>query len=103
MDTLNLTELETKFIGSLTSLLFAEPGFTDVEIKEIAERMNIEINIAKGVLGSLTKKGVVLTDRVTHEEWKKVGRKIKPVTVKYELIILHPDFYYLHPRWIQVA
>lgn len=84
---LGLTELETSFIGWLIKALYAEPGFTDVDIKDMAEYMKISVPSAKGVLGSLVKKGIVQTERYD------ANFRVQ------EFISLHGEYYYLHPEW----
>lgn len=96
---LNLTELEKSFVENLIPELYAEPGFTDVEVKEVAEKMGIDVKSAKGVLGSLCKKGILSTQLHDPSELKRVGKRLKLVIVKYEFIILNENYYYLHPEW----
>lgn len=59
---LNLTELETKTLQSLVDGLYAEPGFSDVDVNDIAKELNISTKIIRGSLGSLVKKGIVSLD-----------------------------------------
>ena len=56
---LNLTELETKTLNAFTGCLYAEPGFSDVDVKDLSEVTGISSKIIRGALGSLVKKGVV--------------------------------------------
>ena len=56
---LNLTELETKTLQSLINGLYAEPGFSDVDAKDIATATGISTKVIRGALGSLVKKGIV--------------------------------------------
>lgn len=81
---LGLTELEQKFVETLITELYAEPDFTDVGVKEISKKMNCTVDSAKGVLGSLVKKGIV----DVFENYSG-----------FDLVILNTKFYYLHPVW----
>lgn len=96
---LNLTELETKFINTLIPLLYAEPNFTNTDIKEISKKMEISMESGKGVLGSLVKKGIVNAISFEHSKMVQVGKKIKMVIIDIPLVILNENFYWLHPTW----
>jgi DNA-binding transcriptional regulator LsrR (DeoR family) len=54
-----LTELETKTLSTYVSCLYAEPGFSDVDVKDLSEVTGISTKSIRGALGSLVKKGVV--------------------------------------------
>jgi len=56
---LNLTELETKTLTTYVGCLYAEPGFSDVDVKDLSEVTGISTKSIRGALGSLVKKGVV--------------------------------------------
>jgi predicted transcriptional regulator len=56
---LNLTELESKTLESFVGGLYAEPGFSDVDVNDIASDLGISTKIIRGALGSLVKKGIV--------------------------------------------
>jgi DNA-binding MarR family transcriptional regulator len=56
---LNLTELESKTLESFIGGLYAEPGFSDVDVNDIASDLGISTKIIRGALGSLVKKGIV--------------------------------------------
>jgi predicted DNA-binding transcriptional regulator len=59
---LNLTELESKTLDSFIGGLYAEPGFSDVDVNDIASELGISTKIIRGALGSLVKKGIVTID-----------------------------------------
>lgn len=59
---LNLTELESKILNTFVSCLYAEPGFSDVDVNDLSEELGISTKILRGALGSLVKKGVVTID-----------------------------------------
>jgi len=56
---LNLTELETKTLTTFVGCLYAEPGFSDVDVKDLSEVTGISTKSIRGALGSLVKKGVI--------------------------------------------
>jgi predicted DNA-binding transcriptional regulator len=59
---LNLTELESKTLESFVLSLYAEPGFSDVDVNDISADLGISSKIIRGALGSLVKKGIVTID-----------------------------------------
>ena len=65
---LNLTELETKTLQSLINGLYAEPGFSDVDAKDIATATGISTKVIRGALGSLVKKGIVWIEDIEDYE-----------------------------------
>ncbi len=56
---LKLTELESKTLFTFVSCLYAEPGFSDVDVNDLSSELSISTKVLRGVLGSLVKKGVV--------------------------------------------
>ena len=56
---LNLTELESKTITAFIGGLYAEPGFSDVDVRDLSSELEISTKVLRGVLGSLVKKGIV--------------------------------------------
>jgi DNA-binding MarR family transcriptional regulator len=56
---LNLTELELKTLSTFIDCLYAEPGFSDVDVNDISESTGISTKTIRGALGSLVKKGFV--------------------------------------------
>ena len=56
---LNLTELESKTLTTFVDCLYAEPGFSDVDVNDISECTGISTKTIRGALGSLVKKGFV--------------------------------------------
>ena len=90
MKKITVTNLEMQFLTTLVKSLYAEPHFSDVEMVEIAQIMKITKSTAKGVLGSLVKKGIVYTDdddfagivylhdsawECLHPEWYKAAKE----------------------------
>jgi hypothetical protein len=84
---LNLTELETRFMESFIGELYAEPGFSDVGLEDMAGMLKVNINVIKGVVGSLVKKGIIW---IGEKEW--LGSDC-------DIIYLVRDYQYLHPEW----
>jgi DNA-binding IscR family transcriptional regulator len=56
---LNLTELESKTLTAFIGGLYAEPGFSDVDVNDLSCGLQISTKVLRGVLGSLVKKGIV--------------------------------------------
>jgi hypothetical protein len=59
---LNLTELESKTLTTFIGGLYAEPGFSDVDVNDLSSELGISTKVLRGALGSLVKKGVVFVD-----------------------------------------
>ena len=86
---INTTQLENQILESLISLLYAEAGFSDVDAKDIANDIKVDIKSVRGALGSLVKKGIVVIESTDTYGVKE----------QFEIIYLHSDHYYLHPEW----
>lgn len=86
---LNLTKLETQVLETLIDNLYAEPGFSDVDVKDISAETNISTKSIRGALGSLVKKGIVFLNETDNSFSDK----------QYTLIYLDQNFWYLHPQW----
>lgn len=83
------TDLEKQVIESLVSQLYAEPGFSDVDVHDISRDITtLPTKIIRGVLGSLVKKGVIGID--TNDSG-------------YDIIYLNQSHWYLHPEWKKEA
>jgi predicted transcriptional regulator len=59
---LNLTELESLTLTAFIGGLYAEPGFSDVDVNDLSSELEISTKVLRGVLGSLVKKGIVSVD-----------------------------------------
>ena len=59
---LNLTELESKTLTTFIGGLYAEPGFSDVDVNDLSKELAISTKVLRGALGSLVKKGIVFVD-----------------------------------------
>ena len=75
---LNLTELEGKTLQSFIDHLYAEPGFSDVDVRDISKDLGIDTKVIRGALGSLVKKGIV---------------QIEANDSKYDIIYLYPKYW----------
>lgn len=78
------TKLERDVLSSLINSLYAEPGFSDVDVKDIAELTGLSSKVVRGVLSSLVQKGIITVDG---------GKDFTG------LIYLNKDFYDIHPEW----
>jgi DNA-binding MarR family transcriptional regulator len=86
---LNLTELETKTINTFVGCLYAEPGFSDVDVKDLSEVTGISTKSIRGALGSLVKKGVVT---------------VNPNDSGYDIIDLNVRYWHLvNESWAEEA
>lgn len=83
---LNLTELEEKVLTEFIDRLYAEPGFSDVDARDLSKGTNIDIKTIRGVLGSLVKKGIIY---------------ILDNESGFQIIYLKEAYYYIHPEWAE--
>jgi DNA-binding MarR family transcriptional regulator len=81
---LHLTELEKLSLECLIEGLYAEPGFSDVDARDIATRIGRDIKSVRGALASLVKKDLIMID--------------DPNDSGYRIIYLNTDYYHLHPN-----
>jgi hypothetical protein len=86
---LSLTKLEQTVLENLISNLYAEPGFSDVDAKDISRETGIPTKSIRGVLSSLVKKEII-----SLEETDTYG-----APEQYVIIYLNPSHWYLHPEW----
>ena len=97
---LNLTEKETATLNALIKGLYAEAGFTDVTDLDLVNATGIPAKSMRGVLSSLSKKGIIDVDTSAVEDinWQ---RKIEVMPkVKFNSFInLKEEYYSLHPEW----
>ena len=85
---LNLTDNETNVLASLIGQLYAEPGFSDVIVPEIASDIGMGGKACGGVVASLVKKGIVHVSEA--EYW--MGKVEIPA-----IVYLNASYWYLHP------
>lgn len=83
----NLTPRETEVLIHFIDELYAEPGFSDVSPQDLSEICGIEMKYLRGILGSLTKKGVI--DIVDKED----------LGCEADIVYLSEDYYKYHPEW----
>ena len=81
------TTLEKQVLDSFIEELYAEPGFSDVSPRDLVKPTGIKMSSLRGVLGSLTKKGVI--DIIDKEDLGSSD----------DIIYLNEDYFYLHPEW----
>ena len=81
------TQLETQVIEQFIGELYAEPGFSDVSPQDLEIKTTIPMRQLRGVLGSLTTKGVIFI-----EDKRNIGTDM-------DIVYLNEDFYHLHPEW----
>lgn len=62
----NFTELETIILNACNDKLKLVYGeyFSDLEVTDLAEYTNLGVNVVKGVVGSLKKKGILDTEPI---------------------------------------
>jgi len=88
MKNVEITPKEKQFIDSLIRQLYAEPGFSDVDVKDMSKDTGMSIDSCKGVLGSLVFKKLVFTYNM------ECGRGIN-----HDLIYLAECIYDYHKEW----
>jgi hypothetical protein len=81
----SLTTLEQTVLTAFINALYAEPGFSDVDAKDLSIVTGISTRSIRGVLSSLVQKGYLNID-----EANDAG---------YVIIYLNESKYYLHPEW----
>jgi hypothetical protein len=75
-------------------------GFSDVDCSDLAISTKMSIESIKGVVGSLTKKGLVNTENVTTHGRKIVRKRLVTYVVStYQLVYLTDISYPLHPQY----
>lgn len=86
---IELTELESKTLKTFVDCLYAEPGYSDVDVNDLSECLNISTKIIRGALGSLVKKGVVTIEKNDSN---------------YDIIYLNTSYWYLvNESWAEEA
>jgi hypothetical protein len=85
IEELNLTALEVQVLESFISQLYAEAGYSDVDVSDLESITNISSKVLRGALGSLVKKEIVSVD-------KNSGG------CGYDIIYLREQFWYLHSQ-----
>lgn len=76
---LNLTSLEIQVLEAFIGLLYAEPGYSDVDVSDLAHVTEISSKTLRGALGSLVKKEIVSVEK---EE-------------SYDIIYMREQYWYL--------
>jgi hypothetical protein len=86
MKTVNVTKSEMEFLNTLVSMLYAEPHFSDVDIRDIATKMKVKLPTAKGIMGSLVKKELIYST----DDFGGI-------------IYLSESAWSIHPQWAEYA
>lgn len=87
-DMITFTELEQQVLDALIGGLYAEPGYSDVDARDLSQETGIPTSVIRGVLSSLIKKHVIYV-----ENTNTYGAPV------HQLIYLQKDFWHLHPEW----
>lgn len=86
---IELTALEQQVLEAYISGLYAEPGFSDVDVNDLAAMTKISTKTIRGVLSSLVKKGIV---------------SVNDNGAGYQIIDLHVEHWHLvNENWAQEA
>lgn len=67
---IKVTKLEKQVLESLANGMYAELGYSDMGIEEVAQDTNLSHKVLRGVVGSLEKKGLVSVDNRESEGYK---------------------------------
>ena len=86
VDKENLTVLEKQTLQAIIDGLYAEPGFSDLDVNDLVRPVGKSTRVLRGVLSSLIKKGFIHID-------DSCGNGV------YQLIYLSESKYYLHYQW----
>ena len=70
MKTITVTKLEKQVLEALASGMYAELGYSDMGIVEVAEETGLDRKVLRGVAGSLQKKGLISIDDRESEGYK---------------------------------
>lgn len=68
--TIKVTKLEKQVLEALAAGMYAELGFSDMGIAEVAQATGIDRKIIRGVAGSLEKKGLIYIDDRSSDGYK---------------------------------
>ena len=97
---LNLTEKETATLNALIKGLYAEAGFTDVTDLDLVNATGIPAKSMRGVLSSLSKKGIIDVDTSAVEDINFQRKmEVLPKVTFNSFINLTEEYYSLHPEW----
>ncbi len=89
-----LTDLEKKVLTALADCMYAEWGYSDAGATDLAEATGISMKSIRGVIGSLSKKGLVeVEDRSDNGGYKSNDPSWEPI------IYLYNDAQALVPHW----
>jgi hypothetical protein len=81
-----LTVLEKTTLQAIIDRLYAEPGFSDIDVNDLVKPTGNSTKTLRGVLSSLIKKDYIQIDNYCGNG-------------EYQIIYLNESKYYLHPNW----
>lgn len=84
MKVVEITPNEKQLIDTLIKLLYAESGYSDVDVSDLSEHMHRSMPEVKGILSSLVKKSLISTDRTDSG---------------FDLVYLNECLWHTHPSW----
>ena len=93
---LQLTALETKVMEAYIDGLYAEPGFSDIDAKDLSNETGISTRTIRGVISSLVQKGIINIQET--DNYAIVRGRMKQIP-GFQIIYLNPSHWYLHPEW----
>jgi predicted transcriptional regulator of viral defense system len=70
MKNIKVTKLEKQVLEALASGMYAELGYSDMGIADVASDTGLDRKILRGVAGSLEKKGLISIDNREYEGYK---------------------------------
>jgi len=88
LPTVTLQEIDA--INALVDSLYGDPGFSDVNVLDVACRLDVCYEDARSLLSSLQAKGVVFFEKTD-------------VSSAYDVVHLAPEWWHLHPEWWKVS
>lgn len=78
MKNVEITKLENKVLVHLASLMYAEPGFTDINIESMLNDFDLNAKQLRGVLSSLVKKELITVMDDSMDRAEKCNKKGEP-------------------------
>jgi hypothetical protein len=90
MKNIKVTKLEKQVLEALAEGMYAELGYSDMGIEDIAMATGLTHNVLRGVAGSLNKKGLISIDDRESEGYKnKTDMHIWYLTSETEGLVEH--------------
>lgn len=90
MKTIQVTKLEKLTLEALAKGMYAELGYSDMGIAEVAQDTGLDRKVLRGVAGSLEKKGLISIDDRSSEGYKnQMDMHIWYLTAETEGLVDH--------------